>query len=471
MASPVTSPTPRGNTLALAPSEVPDGGNDAHLLLHAFEMFTQASNSLESVFQHLQRRAERLSRELESKNRELKKSLREKAEVQNHLKTILESLPCGVVVLDLSGKVTLCNPVAAEILEEPKGKTLRIREKGRELRNTRLRECLASSVAANGGSAEVEVQVLSGGKTRTLSMSGTPLTDSSSARTGTLHIIRDVTEVKRLEDQGKRVERLSAMGEMAVELAHEIRNPLGSIELFASLLEKQVPKTSDEARWAENIRVGSRSLNNIVSNMLHFANPHSPSFAEVNVHDVIDEVLHFTDALTRQREIRIERHLQALNPLICADRELLKQMMLNLIMNSMQAMPARGTLAISTRDASQLPGGAPCRALELEVRDTGLGIPPENLDRIFDPFFTTNKKGTGLGLSVVHQIVDCHSGFISVESEVNVGTAFTIVFPSPLEYREKSSGRENSDRQIVMEGSTDHLTNEMKYSSQSQHDY
>ena len=437
MGSTVTGPAARGNPVPFSPSEVPDGGNDAHLLLHAFEMFTQASNSLESVFQHLQTRAERLSQELESKNRELKKSLREKAEVQNHLKTILESLPCGVVVLDLSGKVTMCNPVAAEILQEPRCKSLRVREKGRELRDARLRECLASSV----GSADVEVQVFSGGKTRTLSMSGTPLADPSGTQTGTLHIIRDITEVKKLEDQGKRVERLSAMGEMAVELAHEIRNPLGSIELFASLLEKQLPKATDEARWAENIRIGSRSLNNIVSNMLHFANPHSPSFAEVNLHEVVDEVLHFTEALTRQREIRVERHLEALDPLLYADRELLKQMMLNLIMNSMQAMPAQGTLAITTRDAPQLPGGAPCRALELEVRDTGLGIPPENLDRIFDPFFTTNKKGTGLGLSVVHQIVDCHSGFIGVESQVNVGTAFTIVFPSRLEFTQESSGR------------------------------
>jgi signal transduction histidine kinase len=160
----------------------------------------------------------------------------------------------------------------------------------------------------------------------------------------------------------------------------------------------------------------------------------------VNLHEVIDEVLHFTDPLTRQREIHVERNLDASDPLLCADRELLKQMMLNLIMNSMQAMPARGTLAVSTRNTTQLPGGAPCRAIELEVRDTGLGIPAENLDRIFDPFFTTNKNGTGLGLSVVHQIVDCHSGYISVNSEVNVGTAFAIVFPSRFEMGSEHGG-------------------------------
>jgi PAS domain S-box-containing protein len=431
MASTVSGLVTRGNTLPFAPSDIKDGGKDAHLLLQAFEMFTQASSSLESVFQHLQRRAERLSRELEAKNRELKKSLREKAEVQNYLKTILESLPCGVLVLDPSGKVALCNPMAAQILEEPQGKSLGNRRRGRELRSSAIRESMACSVAPDGQpAADVEIPVHSGGKTRILSTSGTWLADASGAHIGTLHILRDVTEVKRLEEQGKRVERLSAMGEMAVELAHEIRNPLGSIELFASLLEKELEKGSDEARWAENIRVGSRSLNNIVSNMLHFANPHAPNFTEVNLHEVIDEILRFTDPLTRQREILVELQLGAEDPMLCADRELLKQMMLNLIMNSMQAMPARGKLAVSTRDADQLPGGAPCRAIELEVRDTGLGIPSENLDRIFDPFFTTNRNGTGLGLSVVHQIVDRHSGFINVKSEVNVGTAFTIAFPS-----------------------------------------
>jgi two-component system, sensor histidine kinase FlrB len=321
--------------------------------------------------------------------------------------------------------------MAAKILEEPKSKPFGNRRRSRELRSSAIRQSMASSVAPAGRpGAEVEVTVLSEGKTKTLSTSGTPLTDASGSHIGTLHILRDITEVKSLEEQGKRVERLSAMGEMAVELAHEIRNPLGSIELFASLLEKKLANGSDEARWAENIRVGSRSLNNIVSNMLHFANPHAPSFAEVNLHEVIDEILRFTDPLTRQREILVELQLAAEDPMLCADRELLKQMMLNLIMNSMQAMPARGKLAVSTRGTDQLPGGAPCRAIELEVRDTGLGIPSENLDRIFDPFFTTNRNGTGLGLSVVHQIVDRHSGFIDVESEVNVGTAFTIVFPS-----------------------------------------
>jgi two-component system sensor histidine kinase AtoS len=131
----------------------------------------------------------------------------------------------------------------------------------------------------------------------------------------------------------------------------------------------------------------------------------------------------------KQRGVSVQKNLDATDAGISADRELLKQVILNLILNAMQAMPSKGSLTIGTRCVGQLPGGAPCPGLELSIQDTGLGIPPENLGRIFDPFFTTNKNGTGLGLSVVHQIVDRHSGFIQVNSTVNVGTTFTLVFP------------------------------------------
>jgi len=403
---------------------------EAHLLLEAFQTFTQASSSLESAFQQLQEHARKLSEELEAKNRELEESLREKEEVQNYLKRILEGLPCGVLVIDESGNVTLSNPVAAQLLNQQQGRSVRTRGKAQAVLNPVLLEYFASSAATGDGKAEIEVPFFHSGKMRVLATSGSRLEDPSGNPAGTLHIIRDVTEMKALQEQSKRGERLSAMGEMAVELAHEIRNPLGSIELFASLLEQEFPAESDPGRWAENIRIGSRSLNNIVSNMLHFANPLSPSFAKVNLHDVISEILRFTEPIMRQREIRVERKLRAVEPVVYGDRELLKQMLLNLVLNSMQAMPAKGRLVLSSRDVDHLPGGAPCGGLELRVIDSGVGIPKENLSRIFDPFFTTNKNGTGLGLSVVHQIIEKHSGFIDVESEINVGTIFTVVLPN-----------------------------------------
>lgn len=398
---------------------------ETRLLLEAFQMFTQASGSLETAFRQLQARTRHLSDELAAKNRELKKSLHEKEEVQNYLARILESLPCGVLVLDAEGRVTLCNPVAGQIL----GQHGASKTKKPERWDADVRRYLAAFAARQNGGEEVEIPFISGGKPRVLATVSTQLKTAAGDEAGTLHIIRDITEMKALEAQSKRSERLAAMGEMAVELAHEIRNPLGSIELFASLLEKELPGQTDLGRWAENIRIGSRSLNNIVSNMLHFANPLAPQFHDVDLHDLVGEILGFVEPILQQREVRVKTRFDADRSIVSGDRELLKQMVLNVVLNSLQAMPSEGSLTVGTRDVHSLPGDAMCAGVELSVQDTGLGIPPEHLGRIFDPFFTTNKNGTGLGLSVVHQIVEQHSGFIHVESEVNVGTSFTVVLP------------------------------------------
>jgi two-component system sensor histidine kinase FlrB len=417
------------------PNPFPVHGNrdagETKLLLQAFEMFTQASSSLESAFNQLQARVQRLTEELEAKNLELERSLREKQEAQNYLRTILERLPCGVFVLDDKGDLALCNPMASEVLGLSRGKSPGSGKSAQSLLSAEMRSYLAASASEGGAKAELEIPFPGRHKKRILATSGAPLTDAASRQTGTLHIIRDVTEVKALQEKAKRIERLSAMGEMAVELAHEIRNPLGSIELFASLLVKEL--SGDPKRWAENIRIGIRSLNTIVSNMLQFANPLSPAFSDVSVHEVIQEVLKFSDPIMSQRQVHVTTSLNAENPVIAADRELLKQMMLNLIFNAMKAMPSQGSLAIRTRNVGPMAGNGRSDRLELQVQDTGVGIPPENLSRIFDPFFTTNKNGTGLGLSVVHQIVERHSGFIRVSSEVNRGTTFTIAFGSVSE--------------------------------------
>ncbi len=402
----------------------PHASAEARLLIEAFDRFSQASHSLESTFQRLQDRIRRLSLELEEKNVELEQSLAAKDKVEHYLKNILESLPCGVLVLDGRGSVTLSNPVANDLLHLDEPGT------GQQDRLSEVRDRLMSAVSDRKGTEELEIPLMRREGVRTLATSGTPLADSEGQSIGTLHIMRDVSEVKSLQEQTRRCERLSAMGEMAVELAHEIRNPLGSIELFASLLERELADDTDPKRWAESIRAGSRSLNNIVSNMLQFANPFNPNFEAVQVHALVDEILGFANAILRQRDIQVEKNLEATEDTLYGDRELLKQMLLNLILNSMQALPSHGFVKISSRELDALPGGVPCKGLQLRIQDSGLGISKENLGRIFDPFFTTHRKGTGLGLSVVHQIVEQHSGSIHVESEVGVGTQFTIVLPS-----------------------------------------
>lgn len=395
------------------------------LLLQAFEMFTQASNSLESAFGQLQLRVQRLTEELEQKNKELERSLREKEEAQRYLRTILERLPCGVLALDSLGNISLCNPMAMEVIREAQG-VLESKRDGRQVAiGAEILEQLLDSVATGGENPEVEISIGNDHKKRIIATSGTILGDVNGKGAGSLHILRDVTEFKELQEQNKRVERLSAMGEMAVELAHEIRNPLASIELFASLLTKDL--SDDSRRWAENIRIGIRTMNTIVSNMLHFANPISPAFSKVDLHDLIREVMGFVEPIMNQRDVHATTSLEAEDPLIMADAELVKQLMLNLIFNAMKAMPSRGSLVISTSSVDIHGGDKPSRGLELRIQDTGIGIPPENMGRIFDPFFTTSRKGTGLGLWVVNQIVEKHGGCIKVRSEMNRGTTFTIV--------------------------------------------
>ena len=389
-------------------------GDETGLLIEAFRTFTLASNSLETTFGQLQARVRKLTEELEVKNRELQQSLREKQEAQEYLRTILEKLPCGVFVLEESGVMTLCNPLAAEVLREARG------EAGR-FRSDELRNMFAASVGGKREETEITLTVES--EKKVLATSGTPLEDDCGHSLGTLHIIRDITEVKALEEKNQRGERLAAMGEMAAELAHEIRNPLGSIEIFASLLMREC---AGSARgWAENIRIGARSLNTIVSNMLHFTGPLSPVFDEMDIHEIIREVGNFCGPMIRQRGVRLEVDLSAECSVIRGDRDLIKQMLLNLIFNAMKAMPSEGSLALRTRSVAAC---SQSRCLELRVEDTGVGIPPEHLDKIFDPFFTTNKNGTGLGLSIVNQIVESHSGVMRVKSELNRGTTFTILF-------------------------------------------
>jgi signal transduction histidine kinase len=382
--------------------------------MEAFRTFTLASNSLENAYGQLQLKIRRLTEELEAKNRELERSLREKQEAQEYLRTILEKLPCGVFVLEESGEMTLCNPMAADVLYEARG------EAGR-LRSDELRSLFAAS--AEGKREETEITLAAGGEKKVLATSGTPLEDDQGRSLGTLHIIRDVTEVKALEEKNQRGERLAAMGEMAAELAHEIRNPLGSIEIFASLLAREC--IGDARNWAENIHIGARSLNTIVSNMLHFTGPLSPVFDEIDIHEILREIGNFCGPMIRQRGVRQETGLAADCSVINGDRGLIKQLVLNLIFNAMKAMPSEGSLAVRTRNVSDKNQR---QRLELRVEDTGIGIPPEHLDRIFDPFFTTNKNGTGLGLSIVNQIVESHSGEIHVKSKVNRGTVFTILF-------------------------------------------
>jgi signal transduction histidine kinase len=209
---------------------------------------------------------------------------------------------------------------------------------------------------------------------------------------------------------------------MAVQLAHEIRNPLGSIELFAALLSNELEEKGDRKGWADQIVTGVKFLNTIVTNMLTFTKVSRPQFESFDLQQMITETLQFLRPVCLQRNVHVSGGADNSPILVQGDREMLRQMLINLLMNGLQAMPERGKLAVRAKLLSS--------DVEIEIQDTGIGIPAENLHRIFDPFFTTNEKGTGLGLSLVHQIVEKHHGTISVDSTFGHGTRFRILLPA-----------------------------------------
>jgi PAS domain S-box-containing protein len=357
-------------------------------------------------------------------NAELERSLAEKESFRNYLKNILESLSNGVLVIDREERAAVCNPAAATLL----GLSPDAVRSARNYRDLALPSSLEEFITAArsgemGSPTDAELQWNDlAGQEQFLSVSASPVSDAQGKNTGLTIVLKDITRLKELELQNQRAKQLQAMGEMAVQLAHEIRNPLGSIELFASLLGNELRGQDDFKGWADQIVTGVKFLNNIVTNMLTFTRTSKPQTKPLELNGLILETLTFVEPVLQQRKIRLEPPDAGDRALCMGDAGMLRQMFLNLFMNALQAMPEHGRLAVRVQAAD--PG-----TVRVEVEDSGIGIPSENLGRIFDPFFTTHEKGTGLGLALVHQIVEKHQGRIAAESEFGKGTRFTIWLP------------------------------------------
>ena len=226
----------------------------------------------------------------------------------------------------------------------------------------------------------------------------------------------------------ERSRRLSAMGEMAARIAHEIRNPLGSMSIFATILERELVADPEKQRLASHITTGIKNLDNLLSNMLLFASSPEARLKSVNIRSVIEDSLRLTRGHERS-DVSVKAEFCG-QTTIMADQVLLRQLFLNLLINALDAMDEGGTLNLRTRmvhDARSY--------MEIKVSDTGRGINEEHVDRIFDPFFSTKDRGTGLGLAIVSAVVTAHGGFIDVASKPGEGTIFTIGLPASREYR------------------------------------
>jgi len=235
-------------------------------------------------------------------------------------------------------------------------------------------------------------------------------------------IQKTTADLRKTEAQLIRSEKLAALGQLAAGIAHEIRNPLTSINILIHSLTENLP--TENSRWEDLKVIGEEILriNEIVDQFLRFAKPASPLFEKADLNPIFEETLQLLRPQIERGKITVKKELETL-PLMTIDKEQIKQVILNLLMNAIQSMPEGGELSISGRFSKD------GYWVELTVEDSGVGIPPEDVDKLFDPFFSTKEGGIGLGLSIAHRIIDQHQGKIEVESNPGSGTRFTLSLP------------------------------------------
>jgi two-component system sensor histidine kinase HydH len=223
------------------------------------------------------------------------------------------------------------------------------------------------------------------------------------------------------EEQLRRADRLSALGELSAGMAHEIRNPLGSIKGAVEIIKDDYSPDEAKYEFIQILLKETDRLNRIVQEFLGFAKPKNPEFQVVDLNEAIESVLTLTAQEARKTRVKVEKKLDPAIGKRSLDGGLLKQAFLNLILNAIQAMPGGGLLTVESRLAQG--------EIEVKIADTGTGISEENKKKLFSPFFTTKKQGTGLGLAITYRIIENHRGKIVVASEPGKGTAFTVKIP------------------------------------------
>jgi signal transduction histidine kinase len=234
-----------------------------------------------------------------------------------------------------------------------------------------------------------------------------------------------LTEVyQKLQDNFesmKRAERLFALGQLSAGLAHEVRNPLASIAGAAGILRRNIRIEKQDGECLDIIAKECRRLNDLLTHFLDFARPRAPKYQAIDAASLFDSVIELAAHAARPQPITLCKEVDAALTPFEGDPELLTQVLLNLLINAIQAMPEGGAVLLSGRPRNG-------RVL-IQVRDEGCGIGVADRDRIFDPFFTTKQTGTGLGLSVAHQIVERHGGILSAEANPDQGTTFSVLLP------------------------------------------
>ena len=335
--------------------------------------------------------------------------------------TILQNMGEAVIVVDKDYSVTLFNNSAEELFKIKSGEV--INKKLDEILGGLLSFLLAEIMKGDGETPDIQKDISVNGQTKFLRLSITKnINDLGQIENYTV-VINDFTERKNLEEQAKRREKLSAMGELASGVAHEIRNPVNAIGMIAQRLNKEFSPEKDAEEYNSILKVLKDEVtrvNKIITQFLNYARPLDIQLRSVNAALFSEELYRLFIGQAEMKKIRLEK--LASNSLeIKIDPELMKQALMNILQNALDAVSEGGKVSIN-----YYKDGA---GIVFEIKDTGSGISPDMEKKIFDLYYTTKKDGNGLGLSIAQKVVSQHNGTIECESEINKGTKFKIRIP------------------------------------------
>ena len=359
------------------------------------------------------------------------------------LTNVLQSLSNGLIVTDLKARIQTFNRAAVAITGI--NKEFAIGEEINDLLKIQvLPELLddESFESINEGYHQQFRYTRSDGTEIIIDSSTTLMKSDEDENQGVIINLTDITQLKRLEEEAERKNRLTAMGEISMQVAHEIRNPLGSIELFLSMMRMDLDEDSSEMELIQHITSAARSMNHIISNLLEYTKPRPVILDKADTNVLLNQFVDFVRFSALQQNIEISVELAASKPDIRANTELLKQVFHNLFVNACQAMPEGGSLLLSTRNRTEtdpmilerfnnsfILEGQPLEIVDISFKDSGKGMADDVKKKLFDPFFTTREQGTGLGMSIAHKTLASHGGTIIVESALNKGTTVSLLFP------------------------------------------
>ena len=391
-------------------------------LTQAVEYFTNATNEFQVSYGKLEEQVSKLNLELEEKNKELQSSLKETDSLKNYLDNILTSMNAGVICIDLKNKITMFNCAAEELTGYSRSSVLN--KTYHSFFDPENKEFSPEKIVESGKQIVHQQKNItrSDGNVLPVNFSMCLLQSDQGDQIGVVEVFEDLSEIRKLENEIHQIKTLSALGEMAGDVAHEIRNPLGAIAGFGALLERDLGYGDPRQRLVRKILEAVGNMDKIIGNLVFLARPITPNKRKLNLklmlNDIIETVLFQTNE--DGKKINLVRKFPNYPVELMADPQLFQQMFLHIFRNSVESLEESGEIEIELTKIED--------KVYIILVDNGRGIPNYMKENIYNPFSGDKSRKPGLGLSIVKKIVDLHKGVIKIDSNEHKGTKLYLEF-------------------------------------------